>query len=58
MKINLFNRTLEVSRIGDVLGWPYASERTSGVFYFEGRNYNERKIKDNIERNTSQCLAC
>jgi len=35
MKINLFNRTLEVSRIGDVLGWPYASERTSGVFIFE-----------------------
>jgi hypothetical protein len=29
---NLFNNTLEVSRIGDVSGWPYASEKTSGVF--------------------------
>jgi hypothetical protein len=34
MKINFLKRTLEVSRIGDVSGWPYASERTLGVFYF------------------------
>jgi hypothetical protein len=34
MKINLSNKALEVSRIGDVPGWPYASERTSGVYYF------------------------
>ena len=32
MKINLFNKTLEDSRIGDVPGGPYGRERSSGVF--------------------------
>jgi hypothetical protein len=37
MEINLFKRTLEDSRIGDVPGWSYASERSSGVFYLISR---------------------
>jgi hypothetical protein len=33
MKINLFNKTLEDSQIGDALGCPNGYERSSGVFY-------------------------
>ncbi|OPY86510.1 MAG: hypothetical protein A4E71_01556 [Smithella sp. PtaU1.Bin162] len=49
MTNNFLINTLEVSRIGDVSGWPYAGERTSGVFYLKGG-----KMKNEIYKETSE----
>jgi hypothetical protein len=51
MKFNLFNRTLEVPRIGDVSGWPYVSERTCKRSIF----YGGRKMKE-IKKNWDRAL--
>jgi hypothetical protein len=61
MTNNFLNKTLEVSRIGDVSGWPYASERTSGVLYLRRCEMKKsaeeilkgirKRFKENKERN-------